>query len=242
MCPSLSFFSRLLGDKPILSPHYSFYERLLARDDVEAAERVKRLATEEPDAAAADVLAIPALAFARREQSLRRLAPEQAADVIERARRIIPPSVDRAEGAGEPATPASAVPVVLWSVCPFSDAAQDYLAARLDGLPCTVEPVRSNELIGHALARLPNLERPAAALAVVELHGGDDDRVRGLLKRVRAAFPTLPMVVARWNGHRSDSDETAALIKSGATTVTHSLGQTRDWLAPLIVEESCKYR
>jgi len=48
--------------------------------------------------------------------------------------------------------------------------------------------------------------------------------------------------VARWNGHRSDSDETAALIKSGATTVTQSLGQTRDWLASLIVEESCKYR
>src|SRR5207344_2205380 len=61
--PSLSFFSRLLSDKPVLSPHYRFYERLLAPDDTEAAHLVSRLAADEPEASAADALALPALAF-----------------------------------------------------------------------------------------------------------------------------------------------------------------------------------
>jgi hypothetical protein len=36
--PALSFFSRLLAHRSVLSPHFQFYRRLLARDEAEAVE------------------------------------------------------------------------------------------------------------------------------------------------------------------------------------------------------------
>jgi hypothetical protein len=239
--PSLAFFSMLLSDKPIRSPHYPFYERLLARDDIEAEHLVKRFAADDPEAVVSDALVVPALAFARREESLRRLSKEKAVELLERLRRVAAPEpADRPEATGDP--PPATVPVVLWSVCAFSDAAQDYLAARLAGLPCEIESVRSTDLTGDALARIGKLGRTPAALALIELHGGDDDRVRGVLKRVRAALPALPVAVARWTGERPDGDESAAFLRAGATTVSSTVAQTREWLGSLIVEESCRYR
>jgi hypothetical protein len=239
--PSLRFFSILLSDKPIQSRHYQFYERLLARDDIEATQLVKQFAAEEPDTPAPDALVVPALAFARREQSLRRLSDDQAGELLERVRRVVPPTEEDGNGAApDPAAPL--VPVVLWSICPFGDAAQEYLAARLAGLPCQIESVRSTELIGHALARLGELERPPAAVALIQLHGSDHDRVRGMLKRLRAAFPALPVTVARWAGERLEEEENTGLIRAGATAVAGTMARTREWLGSLVVEESCKYR
>src|SRR5262249_30009703 len=65
--PSLEFFSVLLGDKPVLEPHVQCFQRLVARDQDEAADVVEGFVkTRDPDRVY-DAVIVPALLLARQQ-------------------------------------------------------------------------------------------------------------------------------------------------------------------------------
>ena len=65
--PSLSFLDTLLGDRPALSPPEIFYQRMLARDPIEASEKAREVLQERSLSAYYEEVALPGLLLAQRD-------------------------------------------------------------------------------------------------------------------------------------------------------------------------------
>jgi GAF domain len=68
--PGLEFVGTLLAETPALAPEYGYYERLLARDQREAADLIERYIKTEPPCSVYDALLLPALNYAERDRML----------------------------------------------------------------------------------------------------------------------------------------------------------------------------
>src|SRR4029434_5826339 len=66
--PGLAFVGLVMDDAPALAPEYAFYQRLVARDQSEAAELIDNHIKTEPPASVYDALLLPALSYAQRER------------------------------------------------------------------------------------------------------------------------------------------------------------------------------
>ena len=110
--PGLELFSTLMADTPALAPEYAYYQRLLARDQSEAADLIERhIRTESPDTVY-DTLILPALNYAERDRIEQRLSPDEESSVVDATRELI---VDAAAAmlkldAAEPADPGAVIP------------------------------------------------------------------------------------------------------------------------------------
>jgi len=65
--PSLSFLDTLFGDRPALSPPEIFYQRMLARDPLEASEKARQVLQERSLSAYYEEVALPGLLLAQRD-------------------------------------------------------------------------------------------------------------------------------------------------------------------------------
>ena len=74
--PPLDFINTLMGDEPVLDLPTRYYQRLLARDDDEAAEIVETYGqTHAPEDVYDDIM-VPALTAAKRDRELGTMTPE----------------------------------------------------------------------------------------------------------------------------------------------------------------------
>ena len=133
--PGLEFVGLLMADTPPLAPEHGYYQRLLARDQGEAADLIDRHIKTEPPRSVYDVLLLPALNYAERDRLEERLSQEEELIVIEATRELLSDAADsirRAQptpGADAPprsspesrsvcwATPATALPTRSRSRC-----------------------------------------------------------------------------------------------------------------------------
>ena len=75
--PGLEFIGTLMADTPALAPEYGYYQRLLARDQSEAADLIERYVKTEPPRSVYDALLLPALNYAERDRLEQRLSPRR---------------------------------------------------------------------------------------------------------------------------------------------------------------------
>ena len=75
--PGLEFVGTLLDDTPALTPEYGYYQRLLARDQSEAADLIERHVKTESPRSVYDALLLPALNYAERDRLEHRLSPDE---------------------------------------------------------------------------------------------------------------------------------------------------------------------
>ncbi|MBA3775287.1 MAG: AI-2E family transporter, partial [Betaproteobacteria bacterium] len=87
--PFLNFFDTLLGDRPALEAHVSFYQRMLARDQDEAAEIARNHFGEHSLEETYDQLLIPALAHAKRDVAGDYLSEDDQQFVLEGTRAVV---------------------------------------------------------------------------------------------------------------------------------------------------------
>jgi predicted PurR-regulated permease PerM len=87
--PGLEFLGMLLADTPVLAPEYGYYQRLLARDQSEAADLIERHIKAESPRSVYDALLLPALNYAERDRLERRLSPEEETAVIDATRELL---------------------------------------------------------------------------------------------------------------------------------------------------------
>src|SRR5687767_7383299 len=92
--PGLSFVGTLMSDTSALAPEHGYYQRLLARDQSEAAELIERHITTEPPETVYDILMLPALGYAERDRLEQRLLAEEEAAVVEATRELIADAAD----------------------------------------------------------------------------------------------------------------------------------------------------
>ena len=242
--PGLEFLGTLMADTPPLAPEYGYYQRLLARDQSEAADLIDRHIKTEPAHSVYDALLLPALNYAERDRLEQRLSAEEEAVVIEATRELL---VDASESVrqletepvaaqpgevtdGEPREPLRVVGYATHGVA--DELALTMLAAVVSDLPITIEQgtarMLASELVAHVRAQ------GVSIICLADLPPSPVSKTRYLVKRLRAAFPDLRIVVGRWGPPGLRDESTQALRDAGATLVASTLAETRTYLGTLV--------
>jgi predicted PurR-regulated permease PerM len=229
--PGLEFLGTLLSDSPPLTPENSYYQRLLARDQAEAAEIIERYVKTQSAESVYDAILIPALNYAERDRLEERLSPEEETAVIETTRELLDLLAD--VPLVSPEAPVSIAPVgrVLGYPAngPADELALRMLAQMLSGIPVALEMtttrVMASELVEYVRAGGYSL------VVIADLPPSTPSRTRYLVKKLRAALPDVRISVGRW-AHGSMTDESAEpLTAAGASHVASTVADTRKYLA-----------
>ena len=241
--PRLRPLAVLIGDKPALSGYVSFYQRLLAKDKLEAATLAAPPAAEAalPTAGLAtyDQTVIPALVLARRDKAAESITAEEEAAMFDLVDEIVtdaavprPAPVTDAEKAAAAAevTRKGGLPAVVGA--PAHHRAEELALHMLaNGLPAVGKRVvllTARQLPTEVEAAVADTD--AVAVTITVLPPGGLPQAVYLVKRLRQKFPTLPIVVTYLGKPRSFDELLVKLRRAGATYVTTGLAQTADVL------------
>jgi predicted PurR-regulated permease PerM len=229
--PQLEFINVLMSDRPALEANVRYYQRLLARDQDEAADVVEHYLTSHPVADVYDELLLPALTAARESRGRDELSEDDQRFVLGATRDLLeelpaPPGPAAGEGGPAPAL------VLGYTLREESAAlALEMLGQLLRERRCRVELVPPEVLLSELETRID--EAGPAALCVTSLAPGGLALARSLLKRLRGRFPGLKIVVARLGPSEDADRDRKVLTAAGADLVATTLREARDQLTRL---------
>ena len=242
--PGLAFVGALMADTRALAPEYGYYQRLLARDQSEAAELIDTHINTEPPESVYDALMLPALGYAERDRLEQRLSSEEEAAIIDATRELIS---DAAEGirrkVGKASPPASADPSLLGPREPLAvlgyavngvadEVALTMLAHLLDDLPIAME-ITSTRMQAPELVSLVR-DRKFSVVCFADLPPSPSSKTRYLVRRLRSALPELRIAVGRWAPPALADESAQTLLDAGANHVAAALTDSRTYLAGLL--------
>ncbi len=152
--PGLEFVGTLMADTPALAPEHGYYQRLLARDQAEAADLIERHIKTEPHRSVYDALLLPALNYAERDRLEQRLSPEEETAVIDATRELLSDAAESIrrlnpaplEAPDHPPLPGPREPLRVLGYAAngvADELALAMLAHVLDDLPIAVEITRT---------------------------------------------------------------------------------------------------
>jgi len=234
--PQLEFFEVLLGDEPALRTYVTYYQRLVARDQDEAAELVEEFVqTHTLDTVYEQVL-LPALVLARKDHDRGELDADDFEFVLRATREVLDDlgTVEQErfadKGDGQAAPKASLL------ACPARDEADEValqiFARMLEPQGYQVEVISSHVLAAEVLTRISN-SCPVVVL-VGSLPPGGLAPARYLCKRIKAQCPKVKVAVGRW-GEKENLERVEKRLKaSGADLVATTLADTRTQVVPLL--------
>ncbi len=233
--PQLHFLEVMLGDRPVLPDEAKLYQRLLARDPIEAMEIVEEKINGGSLAEVGHGLLLPTLSLAEQDRQRNRLNPEGQQAVAEGMMTLLDEVVE-----GSPPLAAD-TPLVLCVGArnDLDEAAAALLAhllrprgLRADVIPCETVSVRS-------IAALA----PTGVSAVVlsYLNPSALPHARRLVRRLRLHFgPGVPILLCLWSAHpEADAPEHATSLTAAdrvATSLTGAVAQLEE-LGVLAAEE-----
>jgi hypothetical protein len=249
--PGLGFVGTLMADTPALAPDYGYYQRLLARDQSEAADLIERhIKTEAPNSIY-DALLLPALNYAERDHLEERLSPHEHTGVIDATRELLSdaaesirraapkPSLPR--DAADWAVPCAPLRVLGYATSGAGDELALMMLARLvDDLPIALE-VRTTRLQASELVAFIQAQ-DVSVVCLANLPPSAASKTRYLVKRLRASLPDLRIVVGRWAPSGLIDESMHLLSEAGATFVASTLAETRTYLSSLIESTNADQR
>ena len=245
--PGLAFVGALISDAPPLAPEYGYYQRLLARDQSEAAELIDNHMKADTPESVYDALMLPALAYAERDRLEQRLSSEEEAGIIEATRDLIADAADVIHR--DVPTPSAAVspdplrgPREPLSVLGYAvngaadEVALTMLADLLAELPITLEIVgaRTQTLELISLVR----DRKFSVVCFADLPPSPASKTRYLVKRLRTALPEVRIAVGRWGPPALADENAKTLTDAGANHVAALLVESRSYLGGLLETDS----
>ena len=241
--PGLGFLGTLMADRPALAPEYNYYQRLLARDQSEAADLVERYIAQHLPLSVYDALLLPALNYAERDRLEGRLSAAEEATVSEATRELMGDAVEwirklRPEpvtGSEEPALPQPRQPLRVLGYAANGtgdELALGMLAHLVEDLPIQLD-IHPARLHANALIALLQSQK-ISVLCIADLPPSPPSKTRYVVKRLRAAIPDLRIVVGRWAPQALADESPEGLLQDGATGVAATLLETRDYLATLL--------
>ena len=240
--PNLGVFAVLLGEEAELDTSVRLYQRLLSLDRDSAAEVVDAAIKSRPRVEVYDSVLIPALAHAERDAARGRLEDQDLAFIW----RVVEEMVDELEGIPETPAPTAAQeeiatadagssgpPTLILGVA--ANDAGDAIVLKMLGQLVTPAGL-ALEVVTDAATPMALAERVAQrAPAMVVLshlapHGLTSARYQ--VRRLRARFADLPILVGQWGGadNANASSATDALNEAGASFVARSLADAHDHL------------
>jgi predicted PurR-regulated permease PerM len=241
--PGLEVVGTLLADTPALAPEYGYYQRLLARDQSEAADLIERYIKTESPRSVYDALLLPALNYAERDRLEQRLSPDEETAVIDATRELL---ADAAESIRRlqpepPAPPEDSLPpgprgplrVLGYATNGVADElALAMLAHLLDDLPIGLE-ITGTRLQASELLSLVQAQG-FSVVCLADLPPSPPSKTRYFVKRLRAALPDVRILVGRWGPPELADESTQVLRDAGANLVASTLLETRTYLGGLV--------
>lgn len=239
--PSLGFFAILLGEKAEVDPDVQFYQRLVALDRAGAKDVVEAALKVRPRVDVFDHVLIPTLSRSEHDVARGDLDESEQAfiwdvigDVVDRLRGVEEFDLASAsrwangnpKAGGDESTPPR-MPVVGIAVENRSDALVLQMLRQLltaSGLDIEVitdaeSPLEMAEQVAELSPRL---------VVVSHLAPRDPRPARYLVRRLRARFADLEIVVGRWGETTAASPDAERLVTLGASQVVFTLADLRD--------------
>jgi predicted PurR-regulated permease PerM len=214
----------------------TYYQRLVARDQDEAAAIVDAALQTQTLAEVYDTVLIPALSYAKQDLQRHTLTTEEVQGMLQATQEIVedrathlPAVGTEASAAEEHSAPRAPLPKDRIVVCPARDDA-DALAVRMfqqifDPLRYEVELLAPGLLTAEVVALV--LQTRLALLCIGAVVPGGVAHLRYLCKQLRAHCPALRIVVGVW-GVTDNLAETVALLRAdGVDQVATTLQDTR---------------
>jgi predicted PurR-regulated permease PerM len=248
--PGFDFLSTLMADSPALSPDVSYYQRLLARDQSEAAEIVQRHLASQPMETVYDALMLPALNHAERDRIEGRLSEEDEQTVTEQTRELLG-DVERLQSTLAPAEApeqettgtlledtASRIPVDVlgYPANGQADAIALQMLAQLADADAIRLDVTSARLLSSEVIDLVRTTG-ARLVCIADLPPSPPSKTRYLVRKLRATVPEVKILVGRWAPAELADEDRTSLIDAGANHVATTLLETRDQLLILAAHE-----
>ena len=238
--PGLEFVGMLMADTPALAPEYGYYQRLLARDQSEAADLIERHVKTEAPRSVYDALLLPALNYAERDRLELRLSPDEETAVLDATRELLsdaaelirelePPSPTDDSALPGPREPLRVLGVAINGIA--DELALQMLDDLLDDLPIAVE-ITKGRLLASELVSLVQAQG-VSVVCLADLPPSPPSKTRYLVKRLHAALPEVRILVGRWAPRALADDSTQLLRDAGATHVASTLAETRTYLGGL---------
>jgi hypothetical protein len=232
-----------MADTPALAPEHGYYQRLLARDQSEAADLIERHIKTESPLSVYDALLLPALNYAERDRLEQRLSLEEETAVIDATRELLSDAAESIrrlspEPPGAPDHPPLPGPRDPLRVLGYAtngvadEVALAMLAHVLDDLPIAVEITRTRMQASEVVSLVH--EGQFSVVCIADLPPSPPSKTRYLVKRLRAALPEVRIVVGRWAPPALADESTQVLRDTGADLVASTLVETRTYLAGLV--------
>jgi predicted PurR-regulated permease PerM len=226
--PPLRFLDVLLGVEPALDPEQGYYQRLLARDVGEAAQLLDQYLEKHSFEEACDDVLLPALVRARADEERGQLSAAETAFIVQATQELT-------DGLLQDRPAASDKVAALFLACPAHDAREElalrlfeHLAAAAGG---KMVLTGSKATAAEVVQRVAD-ERPCLVL-IATMPPRTTAQARYLCKRLRARFPSLPVVVGCWGGPE-DPALVEQLRAAGASQVATTLRESGRQVAPLL--------
>lgn len=241
--PQLHIFEVLMGDQAALTPPVSYYQRLLAHDQDEAADLVQEYLREQSLNNVYDEVVVPALLLAWQDRSQGTLESQDHTFILTTTQEILEDLQESSQDEKTP-TPVSArssvtgtSPVIYG--CPAHTDAEELLVYMVGSLVqrqgVAFEAMSTRTPVTELVSRI---KKDAPAVVFIATLPGGLPQARHLCRAVRRECPTLPIVVGYW-GQKETFDRTlTSLRQAGATALTTSIQQSSSRIQMLVEEES----
>lgn len=232
--PGLEFLATLMADVPALAPDVSYYQRLLAKDQTEASELIDDYVAAQEPVSVYDALLLPALNYAERDRVEGRLLAEEEAAIIETTRELMADTVAFIQARAAASSPdvriaAEAVHVLAYP----ANSAADEIALQMLGETLRDAAV-SLDVCSARLrwSEVTSLVRDGGytAVCIADLPPSAPSKTRYIVKKLRASFPDLKILVGRWAPPSLRDDSAQLLLEAGASHVASTLLESRDQL------------
>ena len=241
--PGLEFVATLMGDAPALTLEVRYYQRLLARDESEAADIIEEQVNNPDSASPFDALLLPALNYAERDRMLGRLSAEEEAVVVELTRDLIAETrslLDKSaaltsdtERSAVPEPVVAKVPVLAYG----TNSEADMLALRMlehvvRDVPVSLELSSGRMLASEMVSAVQ--DHHYRIVCIADLPPSPPSKTRYLIRKLRAANPDLKILVGRWAPPDLVDEDVAPLRDAGADFIGTTLQETREHLRQLM--------
>lgn len=234
--PALGFIVVLMGDRPVIEAKARYYQRLLARDQDEAADIAEAYVNADGSETVYDEVLLPALYYAKQDRD-RGLLSEDDGQFVGRATREIldvlaydaraPSATDTGDpSVSDPAGADTRVRIVGWPARDESDAvALEMVRHLLDPARYRMEMTGTGMLTAELVSWV-GLHRPAL-LCIGAVAPGGLSQTRHVCKSLRSQFPELKIVVGRWGLHDERNADRQHLLAAGADHVETTVLDTQ---------------
>jgi predicted PurR-regulated permease PerM len=242
--PQIEFIGVLLGDEPVMEFPTNYYQRLVAKDQDEAAALVEEYLETHPLETLYDDMLIPALKAAKRDRQLGTLTDEDVHFIIQATRAIVEDLSMRQPQPVTSAAPTLTLPTRELSAttpplqilgCPAYDAADELallmLQQLLDPSRYRTAIISAEMLTGEVLSIVER--QHIRLICVAALPPGALAPVRYLCKRLRARFPDCRIVVGLWGTWEESDNPRVRFRDLGADEVGTTLVETQNQISQL---------